>query len=489
VLGGPLIWLAGGIGLLTIVASLSLPLQLAILGGIGWYVWEHHRPWLIAVVGAAGYVTWNELTPHGRTVASALVCGGALLAIYNLHHPALAGVRDWPYLTLALLGAMAVGGYALWETATPSVRTMILLSVLVNGVLVYVHPENPIRVAAEDWLLRHRWATGCEAIKVAAPIVGGITRAATGATFTTRLGDGHSVADLERCREKLAASMSARGLRVEEDGHAGQARVTVQTGEPLAEPTGPWPWLTTRKAGRSWGGIPVGRDEAGETVFLSLAYNSVLIAGLPDSGKSVALQQIVAGVAGDPSARLYLIDGKRAELSPWKRHAASFAVDGADAVAVLEELRTEMGARYAWMEAQDGIKRKVVPADDKPLLVCVVDELAAYTGPSSPVRDAFDGLLQDLILRGRAAGVVLVLATQKPTSDVISTQVRDNVSLRWALRVSTDKASAAIVGDYEPEAQKLPKVPGIGYLCNESGGYRKLRTFYLTDEDIERLAA
>jgi DNA segregation ATPase FtsK/SpoIIIE-like protein len=198
------------------------------------------------------------------------------------------------------------------------------------------------------------------------------------------------------------------------------------------------------------------------------------------------MQEIVAGVAGDPSARLYLIDPKLVELKPWRASAEEFAHKPEETLKLLHKLIDEMEARYAFLDGLEGSRRKIDPGDGKPLIVVVVDELAALT--AGGLGNDIDAAFREIVLRGRAAAISLVLATQKPDGEVLTTQLRDNIDQRWALRMKTDAASKMVIGDYDPEAHKLPRIPGIGYLSHEQGDFRRVRSFYLSDKDITRLA-
>ena len=91
--------------------------------------------------------------------------------------------------------------------------------------------------------------------------------------------------------------------------------------------------------------------------------------------------------------------------------------------------------------------RKVRRQDWLPLHLVVVDELAFYlTLADRKQRQEFAELLRDLVARGRAAGVIVVAATQKPGADVVPTSLRDLFGFRLALRCNTPQASDTILG-------------------------------------------
>jgi len=215
------------------------------------------------------------------------------------------------------------------------------------------------------------------------------------------------------------------------------------------------------------------------------------VGGEPGSGKSVGLSMIAATGALDPDCRLWLLDGKLVELAAWETAAERLAGPDMDAaMGVLEELRETMeGRRYRVL--LDRGQRKVDAADGLPLHLLVCDELAFFLAhPDRKARQAFGELLRDLVARGRAAGVIVVAATQKPGSDLIPTSLRDLFGFRWALRCNTPQASDTIIGQgWASNGWDASKVPagqrGVGLLLHEEAAPIRLRSFYLADGEID----
>ncbi len=245
--------------------------------------------------------------------------------------------------------------------------------------------------------------------------------------------------------ETLATGLGLRDVRVERDpAQAARAWVTLVRRDPLAgrEPL-VWPHAGAG-ALSLWDPIPVGIDEDGGVQWLSLPERNLLLGGEPGAGKSAALSLVVATAALDPTVKLWLFDGKLVELAGWAGCAErSVGVDVDEAIEVLGRLRAEMEDRYRVLLSEG--RRKVGPTDC--LHVVVVDELAHYlNGPDRKQRTEVAELLRDLVSRGRAAGVIVVGATQKPSADVVPTALRDLFGFRWALRCSTPHASDTILG-------------------------------------------
>lgn len=312
-----------------------------------------------------------------------------------------------------------------------------------------------------------------------------------GARLLVEVLPGSSVSEMQKRAETLAAALRVREIRVERhEEDAGLAWVTAVRRDPLAQDSDRWP-LLGQYTYDLWHPIPVGVDENGEVVTVSLPERNVLIGGEPGAGKSVALSLLIAAAALSPNDKLWLFDGKMVELAAWSKVAErTVDVDIEQAIAVLRALHDEMTARYQQLLANR--LRKV--SRGTPLHLVVFDELAFYvTAPDRAQRTELIDLLRDLVSRGRAAGVIVIAATQKPASDVIPTSIRDLFGFRWALRCNTSQASDTILGSgwssLGYDASRIPGAQrGVGYLLAEDGEPVRLRSFYLSDEDLDHLA-
>ncbi len=133
---------------------------------------------------------------------------------------------------------------------------------------------------------------------------------------------------------------------------------------------------------------PVGINEHGGWVMLDLVERNLLLGGEPGAGKSAILALLLAAAALDPSTVLYLFDGKLVELACWAGCARrTVGLDMTEAIGVLRELHAELDRRLLVLLANR--RRKIAPELGLPLLVA----------------------------RGRAAGIIVIAATQKPSSD------------------------------------------------------------------------
>ena len=241
--------------------------------------------------------------------------------------------------------------------------------------------------------------------------------------------------------------------------------------------------------------IFLGLDENGVPVYVELAYRNLLVGGEPGGGKSVLLNNIVGHAALCPDVTLVLIDGKQVELGMWRQVADVFVGNNVNqALTVLADLQAEMDWRYDWLVSQG--RRKVVATDGLPFIVVVIDEVAYFSATvgTKKTQEEFINLTRDLVARGRAAGVIMVLATQRPSADIVPTSLRDICAYRCAFRCTTEASSDIILGtgwakqgynatDITPEAR------GVGWLLAEGGTPRRFKGAYLTDADIRQLVA
>jgi len=298
--------------------------------------------------------------------------------------------------------------------------------------------------------------------------------------------------DLAAMTEPMAVALGVARVRVKEDTSAAhRARLVLVERDPLAEAPVPWPWAGVVRTDL-WGGVPLGYDEDNSLVTLELAGHHLLLGGEPGAGKSNALSLVVASAALDPDSQLWCFDGKLVELAAWRRSARRFV--GADierATEVLGELRAEMEDRYTLLLEQ-GL-RKVDESTGVGLIVVVIDELALYTQGKGNARDQFVELLRDIVARGRAAGIVVVAATQKPASDIVPTSIRDLFGCRLALRCSTRDASDTVLGaGWATEGYSAsdidPAHRGVGCLLAEGTVPVRMRCFVLEDGPLANLA-
>jgi DNA segregation ATPase FtsK/SpoIIIE-like protein len=298
---------------------------------------------------------------------------------------------------------------------------------------------------------------------------------------------------LQRSALELAAALGAREVRVK------ASPVNTRYVELAVIRTNAFPRslrspLVDQPSVSLWEPLFFGVGQDGLAVSIGLPEHNLLIGGEPGSGKSVALSTIVAAAALDPSVHLTLLDGKHVELIAWSDIADEFV--GAEqerAVWALQVLRDLMDLRYATLAATR--RRKMTAGDLEGLHVLVIDELAFYLrGGQRELRDQFAELLRDLVSRGRAAGIIVVATTQKPSHEIVPTWIRDLFSFRLAMRCTSSDSSDTILGQGWASqgfsaATIDPSTRGVGYLLAEGGVPTLVMAPYLSDEEIELIAS
>ncbi len=232
-------------------------------------------------------------------------------------------------------------------------------------------------------------------------------------------------------------------------------------------------------------------DEAGNKVVVDVTrMPHLLIAGVTGSGKSVALHTIIMSLIyrlTPEDLRFILIDPKRVELSLYNSlpHLLSEPVhDPNSAAMALRWLVDEMERRYS--ELASSLVRDINEyrklGGNMPYIVAIVDELAdLMMVASSQVEDSVARLAQ----MARAVGIHLVLATQRPSVDVITGVIKANFPTRIAFQVFTKTDSRVIL-----DVQGAEKLLGMGdmlYLPAGAARPRRLQGTYVSVEEIRRV--
>jgi hypothetical protein len=322
----------------------------------------------------------------------------------------------WDFrLELALL-VVAGGAYAglfLAGHLTP-VAAGVMVGTVAVVLLLVGRTRRALGRSLHAARVRRSWRLAWMHCALAPVKPGKVARVPAGERIEVRLSRGSSFEELSDRAEQLACCLSLRELRVVRDpGDASRGTVTLVRRDPLAGLARmPWPRLIPAETSL-WEAIPVGVDEHGGTVEVSLVERSLLAGGEPGAGKSAAMSMLIATAALDSTAKLWLLDGKLVELAPWASCAEVLVgPDVGEAIDLLEQVREEMERRYRQLLM--GGLRKIDRDAGMSLHVVACDELAFYLScEDRKQRTRFAELLRDLVARGRAAGVIVLAATQK----------------------------------------------------------------------------
>ena len=411
----------------------------------------------------------------------------------------LGRMLSWWRSELAFMLPVLAGMW--WIAGT---RYPLLAFALPPGLLIALRLMPPVHRRLSDGLrrgaARRRWYRGCHVAALPVferrphPQVLKAKIVPAGDLLEVLVPYGTAVADLEAGRDVLAAALHARDITVTRDpANARRARVLVARCDPLGDGAAiAWPHDDSSRLSL-WEPIPVGVGDDGETVTVSLVERNLLLGGEPGAGKSAALSLLIATAALDPDVTLWLLDGKRVELATWNGCARyTVGPDLSEALHVLRSLQIDMDRRYD--ELLTRRLRKVTRDSGLGLQVVVVDELAFYLNVGDrKARQEFAELLRDLVARGRAAGIIVLAATQKPSVDIIPSALRDLFAFRWAMSCSTPAASDTILGQgWASRGYSAAEIDtghrGVGYLLHEGGTPIRCKTYYLDDATLDDLA-
>ncbi len=221
-----------------------------------------------------------------------------------------------------------------------------------------------------------------------------------------------------------------------------------------------------------------------------------LIAGSTGSGKSVCINAILTSIlykAMPHEVKLMLIDPKMVELAPYNEvpHLVSPVItDAKAATAALKWAVEEMDRRYeSFAHAgardltryNDLVEQKQAPGQQLPYIVIVIDELAdLMMVAAADVEEAICRIAQ----KARACGIHLLVATQRPSVDVITGLIKSNIPTRIAFTVSSQVDSRTIIDT--AGAEKLLGRGDMLFLENGTSKTVRLQGVYVSDEEIER---
>jgi S-DNA-T family DNA segregation ATPase FtsK/SpoIIIE len=246
--------------------------------------------------------------------------------------------------------------------------------------------------------------------------------------------------------------------------------------------------------------VALGLDISGKPIVTDLRkMPHGLIAGSTGSGKSVCINAILTSIlykALPHEVKLMLIDPKMVELAPYNEvpHLVSPVItDVKAATAALKWAVDEMERRYelfAHAGARDLtrynilVQQETTPGEQLPYIVIVIDELADLMMVSpADVEEAICRIAQ----KARACGIHLLVATQRPSVDVITGLIKANIPTRVAFTVSSQVDSRTIIDI--SGAEKLLGRGDMLFLENGTSKPVRVQGVYVSDEEIERTVA
>jgi DNA segregation ATPase FtsK/SpoIIIE, S-DNA-T family len=313
--------------------------------------------------------------------------------------------------------------------------------------------------------------------------------------YELRLAPGIKMSKVATLKDDLAYALAAEQVRILAPIPGKQAvgvevpnrvRTMVHLGDVFQDAPKGWSPLSV------W----LGKDIAGKAIGTDLAKQPhILIAGTTGSGKSGCVNSMLSSVllhASPNDVRLVLVDPKRVELNHYEGipHLLTPVVTSPRLAAnVLSNLIKEMEERYGVMSRSKTrnlveLNRVRQRSGEAPLpyILCVIDELAdlMMVAPA----DVEDSIIR-LAQKSRAVGIHLVLATQRPSADVITGMIKANVPARIAFAVSSQTDSRVILDQNGAES-----LLGQGDMLFRPAGESRtarIQGAFIAEEEIERL--
>ena len=357
-----------------------------------------------------------------------------------------------------------------------------------KGKIQFARAAAPKKTAASEG---DRLAQALSDFKVLATVTGAhvgpvITR------YDLKLAKGTKIASVAQVAKDVAREMSCESARVVDGSKNGtigielpnKNREIVALQEVLDSPA-----FKNAKAALP---LALGKDIGGAPVVADLAdMPHLLLAGATGKGKSVGVNVDIVSLVRSrtPSqVNFIMIDPKMLELSAYAsipHMIAPVIVEQEKAVAALEWCVKEMRRRYKVLSKASVIDlaeyNATASGERMPRLVVIVDELAELTAGklSAPVGSA----LQRLAQMGRACGIHLIVATQRPSVDVISGVIKANFPSRIAFQVATDADSRVIIDENGAE-ELLGK--GDSLYLSAGGTVTRVHGAFVSRDEVRR---
>lgn len=241
--------------------------------------------------------------------------------------------------------------------------------------------------------------------------------------------------------------------------------------------------------------VALGKDVSGQPVFASLAdMPHVLVAGATGSGKSVCINAIISTLLmthAPEQLRFLMIDPKMVELTSFNgipHLIAPVVTDFEQVVGALAWITREMERRYklfakAGARSVSGYNRKVGAKGERlPYMVVVIDELADLMMMAP---DEVERHIARIAQMARATGIHLVIATQRPSVDVVTGLIKANFPTRIAFAVTSQIDSRVILDT--PGAEKLLGRGDMLYMASDSPKLARLQGCFLSDAEISNI--
>ncbi|USS93821.1 FtsK/SpoIIIE domain-containing protein [Fructilactobacillus ixorae] len=325
------------------------------------------------------------------------------------------------------------------------------------------------------------------------------TNGPTVTQFQVKLALGVKVSKVTNLNDDLKLALAAKDIRIEAP-IPGRSTVGIEIPNPKPHPVVLQEILQGQafQADPAHTSIAMGMDIEGQAVTADLKrMPHALIAGATGSGKSVFINSLLLSLlyhATPKDLRMILIDPKAVELAPYNEipHLLAPVISKPqEAAAALKWVTETMDQRYERLTAagvrnieQYNQRAQATGhgADQLPYILVVIDELAdLMMVAANEVQDYIVRITQ----KARAAGIHLVVATQRPSVDIVTGTIKNNIPTRVAFMVSSQVDSRTIID--QAGAERLLGKGDMLYLGNGANKPERLQGAFVTNEEVEKV--
>lgn len=269
--------------------------------------------------------------------------------------------------------------------------------------------------------------------------------------------------------------------------HEGHLSLYVSDQPMVTAKQAPWPLLKDGTADL-FKPVPMFTNQRGTWVDVTFAYSNAVVGAVPRQGKTFILRQALLVAGLDPRARVYLFDGKgTGDLAPCALFAHFYGVgdepeDIDRQLNALREVRAELrrrakvirklGEEHRELCPESKVTSKLASRKDlglEPIVIGIDETQIFFEYEDQKIADEFVAIVTDLVKRGPALGIIVLLATQNVTAKTIPTPISTNAVIRLCLKVFGFQANDQVLGTGARKSGVdatifAPQEKGIGYL-------------------------
>jgi S-DNA-T family DNA segregation ATPase FtsK/SpoIIIE len=219
----------------------------------------------------------------------------------------------------------------------------------------------------------------------------------------------------------------------------------------------------------------LGETDEGKPLWMDLAQNPhMIVSGTTGSGKSTALHVIIANLLLYKNVNIYLMDPKNVEFVAYEKfNNVTISYNYDECLNNLEKIYAEMEQRFHLMKMENLTKYHF------PYNVIIIDEFANLI--SQDQSGKFNEYLLNLAQKARAAGIYIILATQRPSIDIINGTIKSNFPARLSCRTASSIDSRIVLG-----ATGAEKLMGNGdaFISSNNFNMTRFQVAYISPQEI-----